>query len=78
MNSSVAMKKVTGQLVIYPNHKPNQTPNKAAPTETANIAGTLFARYFAIKAGKVTRIKTNNEPSIWAAILTLIAKRIRK
>lgn len=72
------MKKVTGQLVIYPSHKPNQTPNKAAPTETANIAGTLLARYFAMNAGKVTKIKTSNEPTIWAAILTLIAKRIKK
>lgn len=72
------MKKVTGQLVMKARYKPNQTPIRDNPTETAIIFGTEWTIYFAVAAGRVKSTKTSREPTICAPMLTLKARVIKK
>lgn len=39
---------------------------------------TVWAKYLAVAAGSVNKMKISNDPTIWAATLTLKATKTRK
>jgi len=50
----------------------------AKPIANIIIEITLWAKYLELAAGSVNRTKINNDPTIWAATLTLNANNTKK